>query len=163
MLASLLRKRMPSTTTLQQQTKAATTASFAPSTSALLSRTVAKKVLAIETPEGAGALVRRSIGTPALKNISPFLMLDHFTVAEGAGFPDHPHRGQTTVTYMLDGIFNHEDFVGHSGRIGPGDLQWMSAGKKSDSISMESILIFLTFTHYHRERYHACRDADPQR
>jgi hypothetical protein len=54
-------------------------------TSSLLSRTVAKKVLAVETPEGMGALVRRSIGTPALKNISPFLMLDHFKVAEGAG------------------------------------------------------------------------------
>lgn len=107
-------RKMSSTT--QQTTPKAQTSS------ALLSRTVAKKVLAIETPEGAGALVRRSIGTPALKNISPFLMLDHFTVAEGAGFPDHPHRGQTTVTYMLDGFFNHEDFAGHAGKIGPGDL-----------------------------------------
>jgi redox-sensitive bicupin YhaK (pirin superfamily) len=49
-------------------------------------------------------------------------MLDHFTVAEGAGFTDHPHRGQSTVTYMLEGVFNHEDFVGHTGRIEPGDL-----------------------------------------
>lgn len=112
---------MPSTT-LQQQTRAATSAATASSSSALLSRNVAKKVLAIETPEGAGAIVRRSIGTPALKNISPFLMLDHFTVAEGAGFTDHPHRGQSTVTYMLEGVFNHEDFVGHTGRIEPGDL-----------------------------------------
>ena len=76
-------RKMSTITTQQTASKA--------QTSALLSRTVAKKVLAIETPEGAGALVRRSIGTPALKNISPFLMLDHFTVAEGAGFPDHPH------------------------------------------------------------------------
>lgn len=68
-----------------------------------ISRTVAKSVLAVETPEGAGALVRRSIGSMNLRNLTPFLMLDHFKVAEGAGFPDHPHRGQTTVTYMIEG------------------------------------------------------------
>jgi len=56
-------------------------------------------------------------------------MLDHFSVPYGAGFPDHPHRGQETVTYMLDGAFQHEDFVGHAGRIETGDLQWMTAGK----------------------------------
>jgi hypothetical protein len=128
MLASFFRNSSKMTTaTLGQQTRpatstAATSTAAASSSSALLSRNVAKKVLAIETPEGKGALVRRSIGTPALKNISPFLMLDHFTVAEGAGFPDHPHRGQTTVTYMLKGVFNHEDFTGRTGQIGPGDL-----------------------------------------
>jgi hypothetical protein len=56
-------------------------------------------------------------------------MLDHFAVPYGAGFPDHPHRGQETVTYMLDGAFQHEDFVGHAGKIETGDLQWMTAGK----------------------------------
>lgn len=55
----------------------------APASRAFLSRTVAKKVLAVETPEGDGAVVRRSIGTSALRNISPFLMLDNFKVAEG--------------------------------------------------------------------------------
>ncbi len=93
-----------------------------------VSRSVAKKVRAIETGEGAGATVRRSIGTPALRNISPFLMLDHFRIPEGAGFPDHPHRGQTTVTYLLEGTSKHEDFAGHAGTIGPGDVQWMNAG-----------------------------------
>lgn len=92
------------------------------------SREIAKKVRSIETEEGAGAVVRRSIGTPALRNISPFLMLDHFRIGEGAGFPDHPHRGQTTVTYVLDGQSQHEDFAGHAGTIGPGDVQWMNAG-----------------------------------
>lgn len=62
-----------------------TAASFS---TALISRSVVKKVPAIETPEGKGALVRRSIGTPQLRNLSPFLMLDHFKVSEGAGFPD---------------------------------------------------------------------------
>lgn len=92
------------------------------------SRGIAKKVRSIETAEGAGAVVRRSIGTPALRNISPFLMLDHFRIGEGAGFPDHPHRGQTTCTLLLEGSSQHEDFAGHAGTIGPGDVQWMNAG-----------------------------------
>ena len=55
-------------------------------------RAIRKAFLAIEQSEGAGARVRRSIGTPQLRNFSPFLMLDHFDMAPGAGFPDHPHR-----------------------------------------------------------------------
>ncbi|GAA5879159.1 hypothetical protein JCM16303_001321 [Sporobolomyces ruberrimus] len=94
-----------------------------------VSRSVLKSVLAVETPEGAGAVVRRSIGTSQLRNFTPFLMLDNFRVSPGAGFPDHPHRGMTTLTYMLEGEFQHEDFVGHKGLIGPGDLQFMIAGK----------------------------------
>jgi len=68
-----------------------------------LTRSVVKSVLSIETEEGAGAVVRRSIGTMVLRNLTPFLMLDHFRIGKGAGFPDHPHRGQATVTYMLEG------------------------------------------------------------
>jgi len=56
-------------------------------------RAIRKAFLAVEQSEGAGARVRRSIGTPQLRNLSPFLMLDHFTSSPGAGFPDHPHRG----------------------------------------------------------------------
>ncbi|KAF8598553.1 RmlC-like cupin [Ceratobasidium sp. AG-I] len=67
-----------------------------------LSRTVAKKVYAVETPEGAGAVVRRSIGSMNLRNLSLFLMLDHSRVTPGSGFPDHPHRGQATVSYMIE-------------------------------------------------------------
>ena len=85
--------------------------------------------LAREQSEGAGATVRRSIGSPKLKNFSPFLMLDHFRVPQGAGFPDHPHRGQETITYLLQGSVDHEDFAGNAGTIGPGDLQFMTAGK----------------------------------
>jgi redox-sensitive bicupin YhaK (pirin superfamily) len=84
---------------------------------------------AIEQAEGAGARVRRSIGTAKLRNFSPFLMLDHFTIGKGAGFPDHPHRGQETITYLLSGGVDHEDFAGNRGTIGPGDLQFMTAGK----------------------------------
>lgn len=85
--------------------------------------------LAREQAEGAGATVRRSIGTPKLRNFTPFLMLDHFNVGIGAGFPDHPHRGQETITYLLSGAVDHEDFAGNRGVINPGDLQFMTAGR----------------------------------
>src|SRR5690606_31441282 len=92
-------------------------------------RSIQKVVKAISQSEGSGARVRRSIGTPQLRNFSPFLMLDHFTIGKGAGFPDHPHRGQETITYLLSGSVDHEDFAGHKGTIGPGDLQFMTAGR----------------------------------
>ena len=79
--------------------------------------------------EGVGARVLRVVGNQYLKNFDPFLMLDFFKVKLPAGFPDHPHRGFETVTYMLEGEFYHEDFKGHQGKIGPGDIQWMTAGR----------------------------------
>lgn len=88
-----------------------------------------KSVLSQWQDEGVGARVRRSIGRTELRNIDPFLMLDEFQVQAPAGFPDHPHRGFETVTYMLEGSCQHEDFCGHRGVIGPGDLQWMTAGR----------------------------------
>ncbi|KAG0059832.1 hypothetical protein BGZ89_000091 [Linnemannia elongata] len=94
-----------------------------------LSRTITRAVLSEEQAEGQGARVRRSIGRPELRNHDPFLMLDEFLVDKNGGFPDHPHRGFETVTYMLEGQFRHEDFAGHSGVIGPGDVQWMTAGR----------------------------------
>ncbi|KAI8597471.1 RmlC-like cupin domain-containing protein, partial [Dissophora ornata] len=93
------------------------------------SRSIVKSVLSREQSEGVGARVRRSIGRPELRNHDPFLMLDEFNVDKNGGFPDHPHRGFETVTYMLEGQFQHEDFAGHKGTIGPGDLQWMTAGR----------------------------------
>ena len=82
-----------------------------------------------EQPEGAGARVKRFIGVRNLPNLDPFLMLDNFNVKLPAGFPDHPHRGMETVTYMMSGNMLHEDFKGNSGNLGPGDVQWMTAGK----------------------------------
>ncbi|KAF4628011.1 hypothetical protein G7Y89_g10141 [Cudoniella acicularis] len=92
-------------------------------------RAIRKAFLAVEQSEGAGARVRRSIGTPQLRNFSPFLMLDHFNIKPGAGFPDHPHRGQETITYLLEGAVDHEDFAGNAGTIHAGDLQFMTAGR----------------------------------
>ncbi|KAF9092638.1 hypothetical protein BGX27_001764 [Mortierella sp. AM989] len=95
----------------------------------MTSRSIVKAILSAEQGEGRGARVRRSIGRPELRNHDPFLMLDEFDVDANGGFPDHPHRGFETVTYMLEGQFQHEDFAGHKGTIGPGDLQWMTAGR----------------------------------
>ncbi|KAK3044408.1 hypothetical protein LTS18_001373 [Coniosporium uncinatum] len=90
-------------------------------------RTIRQAFHAISQSEGAGARVRRSIGTPKLRNFSPFLMLDHFAIPPGAGFPDHPHR--ETITYLLSGAVDHEDFAGNRGTIESGDLQFMTAGR----------------------------------
>lgn len=87
------------------------------------SRTITKAVKALEQSEGVGATVRRTIGTPELRNLSPFLMLDHFRIGKGAGFSEHPHRGQATVTYMLTGKTQHEDHKGHCGTLAPGKFK----------------------------------------
>ncbi|KAI0515926.1 hypothetical protein KFK09_008597 [Dendrobium nobile] len=92
-------------------------------------RCVVRKFLARPQHEGNGAIVRRSIGRYELKYFDPFLVLDEFSVATPAGFPDHPHRGFETVTYMLEGAIKHEDFEGHVGILRTGDLQWMTAGR----------------------------------
>ncbi|GFZ05014.1 RmlC-like cupins superfamily protein [Actinidia rufa] len=92
-------------------------------------RIVTRKFLARPQHEGVGAIVRRSIGRFELKYFDPFLLMDEFSVSAPAGFPDHPHRGFETVTYMLQGCVTHEDFEGHKGTIWEGDLQWMTAGR----------------------------------
>ncbi|KAJ8542857.1 hypothetical protein K7X08_005380 [Anisodus acutangulus] len=92
-------------------------------------RSIARIFLARPQQEGLGAVVRRSIGRFELRYFDPFLVLDEFSVSAPAGFPDHPHRGFETVTYMLQGAVTHEDFDGHKGTIEAGDLQWMTAGR----------------------------------
>ncbi|CAK4068978.1 unnamed protein product [Aphanomyces euteiches] len=95
-------------------------------------RRAAKSFVSIAQREGVGAIVRRSIGHPMLRRLDPFLMLDEFNVTLPGGFPDHPHRGFETVTYLLPdspGSFVHEDFCGHRGELNPGDLQWMCPGR----------------------------------
>lgn len=109
-----------------------------------VTRAVRKVFLAVEQSEGAGARVRRSIGTPQLRNFSPFLMLDHFSVKPGAGFPDHPHRGQETITYLLEGGMDHEDFAGNRGTLSAGDLQFMTAGKGMNHLLVLNSRIVLT-------------------
>lgn len=84
--------------------------------------------------EGAGVILRRSVTPHQSNEYDPFLLFDHFAFhnpLEGPrrGFPTHPHRGIETVTYMLEGSVNHRDSLGNAGRIGPGDVQWMTSGR----------------------------------
>ena len=76
-------------------------------------------------------IVHRTIGTQACRHLDPFLLLDHFGTDNPdeyiAGFPDHPHRGFVTVTYMLDGHMLHQDSLGNRGDLRPGGVQWMKA------------------------------------
>jgi len=87
----------------------------------------------VPTADGAGVRLTRLIGTAALPDIDPFLLLDEIRSDNGAdyiaGFPEHPHRGFETVTVMLAGRMRHGDNLGHRGVIGPGGVQWMTAGR----------------------------------
>jgi quercetin 2,3-dioxygenase len=87
----------------------------------------------VATSDGAGVKLRRSLGNTQMLRHDPFLMLDEFfsdnTDDYIRGFPAHPHRGFETVTYILDGHMRHEDNLGHRGDLGPGDVQWMTAGR----------------------------------
>jgi len=96
-------------------------------------RPVTAIVDSIETLEGGGFLVHRPFPTATLDMIDPFLLLDEMgptevAPGEAVGAPDHPHRGFETVTYMLEGEFEHRDSAGHHGVINTGDVQWMTAG-----------------------------------
>ena len=88
-------------------------------------------ITAMATSEGAGVTVHRTIGTPALRNYDPFILLDHISSDNPddyiAGFPSHPHRGFNTFTYMVDGDMEHKDSMGNTGNLGPGGAQWMKA------------------------------------
>ena len=93
---------------------------------------VSKIIDPILTSDGAGVKLKRSIGTHHINYLDPFLMLDEFGSENKddyiAGFPPHPHRGIETVTYMLDGKFEHEDSTGAKGKMSSGDVQWMKTG-----------------------------------
>ncbi len=94
---------------------------------------VKKIVKPVIASDGAGVKLKRSIGTPEADYIDPFLMLDEFGSENKddyvAGFPAHPHRGIETVTYMLNGKFEHQDSTGAKGTMSPGDVQWMKTGR----------------------------------
>lgn len=88
---------------------------------------------ALRTTEGGGFVVHRPFPTRLLMDFDPFLLLDEmgpvdYAPGEARGAPAHPHRGFETVTYVLDGHYRHHDSAGHAGALGPGDVQWMTAG-----------------------------------
>jgi redox-sensitive bicupin YhaK (pirin superfamily) len=96
-------------------------------------RPVSRIVTAHEQTEGGGFVVRRPLPKPGFVAADPFLLIDEmgpvaYGPGEAIGAPDHPHRGFETVTYILEGEMEHEDSAGHRGVLGPGDVQWMTAG-----------------------------------
>ena len=96
-------------------------------------RGVVKVLSGVPATDGAGVRMTRIIANEQLDDFDPFLLLDEFRSDDPddyiAGFPDHPHRGFETVTYMLAGAMKHGDNKGNTGLLGPGSVQWMTAGR----------------------------------
>ncbi len=96
-------------------------------------RTIERTVQAVATSDGAGVRLSRAIANAELDHLDPFLLLDEFRSDDPndyiAGFPDHPHRGFETVTYMLAGNMEHADHAGNRGLLTGGGAQWMTAGR----------------------------------
>ncbi|MCD9028633.1 pirin family protein [Luteimonas sp. BDR2-5] len=94
---------------------------------------IVRTVRGMPASDGAGVKLTRVIGSPQLPDLDPFLLLDEFGTDRAedylAGFPEHPHRGFETVTYMLDGRMRHRDNHGNEGLLVPGSVQWMTAGR----------------------------------
>ena len=103
------------------------------SASIVQARSVERLVAGQPTSDGAGVKLTRVLTQEWQQRLDPFLMLDHFGSTEAtdyiAGFPDHPHRGFETVTYMLQGRMRHRDSRGNEGLLQNGDVQWMTAGR----------------------------------
>jgi redox-sensitive bicupin YhaK (pirin superfamily) len=96
-------------------------------------RRVERLVTGQATSDGAGVKLTRVLTQDLQQRLDPFLMLDNFSNHDpkdyGAGFPDHPHRGFETVTYMIQGRMRHRDSAGHEGLLQSGGVQWMTAGR----------------------------------
>jgi len=101
--------------------------------SVTLSRTIERIVTGVATSDGAGVKLTRVLTQNLQQRLDPFLMLDNFHSDDPgdyiAGFPDHPHRGFETVTYMIAGRMRHRDNAGHQGLLQNGGVQWMTAGR----------------------------------
>ncbi|WP_339801131.1 pirin family protein [uncultured Marinobacter sp.] len=99
----------------------------------MTTRPIKRVIPGMETSDGAGVRIRRSIGQSQLIRLDPFLMLDEFGSDKAAdylaGFPSHPHRGFETVTYLIEGHMLHEDHLGNRGNLRNGGVQWMTAGR----------------------------------
>ena len=96
-------------------------------------RSISEIITSKTTTEGDGFIVHRSFPNYATRDFDPFLLLDEMgpiklAAGEAKGASDHPHRGFETVTYVIDGAFEHKDSQGNSGKLFSGDVQWMTAG-----------------------------------
>jgi hypothetical protein len=99
----------------------------------MVQRKIVKTITGMKTSDAAGVNLTRIIGSPELNMLDPFLLLDEFGSDDPndyiAGFPPHPHRGFETITYMLNGKWQHKDSAGNKGKLGEGSVQWMTAGR----------------------------------
>lgn len=99
----------------------------------IASRRIARRVTGMPTEDGAGVKLTRLVGQPQLSQVDPILMLDVFRSDDAkdyiAGFPEHPHRGFETVSYMIKGSIAHRDNHGGEGLVTDGGVQWMTAGR----------------------------------
>jgi len=105
-----------------------------PSQAALVKpRQIERLITGLATSDGAGVKLTRVLTQDLQRRLDPFLMLDAFGSEKAGdyigGFPDHPHRGFETITYMLEGRMRHRDSAGNEGLLGNGDVQWMTAGR----------------------------------
>src|SRR5450830_1021790 len=96
-------------------------------------RTIERIVTGVPTSDGAGVKLTRVLTQDLQQRLDPYLMLDAFGSDKAddyiAGFPDHPHRGFETISYMLEGRMRHRDSAGHEGMVSDGGVQWMTAGR----------------------------------
>ena len=96
-------------------------------------RQIERLITGLATSDGAGVKLTRVLTQDLQRRLDPFLMLDAFGSEKAGdyigGFPDHPHRGFETITYMLEGRMRHRDSAGNEGLLGNGDVQWMTAGR----------------------------------
>jgi hypothetical protein len=110
-----------------------TTIDNATTTTVTQPRAVERVVAGLPTSDGAGVKLTRVLTQSLQRRLDPFLMLDAFGTDDPrdyiAGFPDHPHRGFETVTYMIAGRMRHRDSAGHEGLLASGGVQWMTAGR----------------------------------
>jgi len=90
---------------------------------------VIDKLIGQETPEGDGVVVTRLFPTHQIMNHDPFVLFDHFTLKEGTGFPNHPHRGFEAITYVFEGGMNHKDNLGNDKFVSQGGAQVFCAGR----------------------------------
>ena len=97
------------------------------------SRSIERLIDGQPTSDGAGVKLTRVLTQPLQRRLDPFLMLDAFGTENPqdyiGGFPDHPHRGFETITYMLAGRIRHRDSAGHEGVVSAGGVQWMTAAR----------------------------------
>lgn len=139
------------------------------------SRTLKRIIRSIPATDGGGVKLRRSLGQfPSGERVDPFLMLDEFSSDNAddyiAGFPNHPHRGFETVTYMLDGHMLHEDHLGNRGNLKSGGAQWMTAGRgvihsempQQESGRMRGFQLWVNLPALEKMKPAAYRDIQPE-